>query len=450
MAPEVQNMPAEWYRTEEGLGVWEGRGKVAAVGVGVSPTDRRWDSDPQTSVGAYSLIAIRRAMEDAGVTPEQVDGLVVVPDTTTGRFDWPQPWPDGRDIPGEMAAAFKPTDDERDGIAKLSAQWVMNNMPELTNLQFVMHAPGDTAPALVAASEAVSRGLTGVCIVVRGWHNFSGRYYVGQGNARGDTISSREKWTTGWGIVGVYPEATRFQRYLHKYGKRKEMFANFVVNSKKNGLNFPEGFFAQHRPEDQVSTEDYLTARWLAKPANLYDADIPICAVSAYVMTTPDRAADMKQKPVYILGHSSSTVRPRSLQHTLEESEEGAARTGRLYQEAAGISVNDLSFENMYDGYGMFHLIHLEGLGGYGGIQKGDGLDYFESQDISNDSRYPISPSGGNIGSGRTRFWLHVDSIQQIQGRAGARQMKHPAEVGISAATFPHSGIALVWGASAD
>jgi hypothetical protein len=121
-----------------------------------------------------------------------------------------------------------------------------------------------------------------------------------------------------------------------------------------------------------------------------------------------------------------------------------------MWQEGSGVNVKDLSFENMYDGYGMFHLIHLEGLGGYAGIKPGEGLDYIDTQDISNDSRYPISPSGGNIGSGRTRFWLHVDSVQQIQGRAGARQMKYPANVGISCATFPYSGISLVWGASPD
>ena len=91
---------------------------------------------------------------------------------------------------------------------------------------------------------------------------------------------------------------------------------------------------------------------------------MPIMCVSSFLLTTPERAKDMKQKPVYILGHAQSTVRPRRLQHTLEESEEGAARMGRLYQEAAGVSVNDLSFENMYDGYGMFHGLHLEGLGG--------------------------------------------------------------------------------------
>lgn len=449
MTAQVETPPADWYRTREGLGVWEGKGKVAAVGVGVSPTARRWDHDPQTSIGALSIIAIQRAMEDAGVSPDQVDGLVLVPDTTTGRFDWPQPWPEGRDIPAEMAAAFKPTDDPRDGIAQLSAEWILQNMPELSNLNFVMYVPGDAAPALIAASEAVSQGLTKVCLVVRGWHNFPGRYYVGQGAARGDTIAGREKWTTGWGVVGVYPEATRFQRYLWKYGKRKEMFANFVVNSKRNGLNFPEGYFAQHRPE-AITREDYLSARWLAKPANLYDADMPICCTAAFVLTTAERARDLKQKPVYVLGHTSTIVTPRSLQHTLEECEEAAASTGRKLLEATGLTVNDYSFENMYDGYGMFHVIHLEGLGGYAGIKKGDALDFFEHEDITNEGPHPISPSGGNIGSGRTRLWLHIDSIQQIQGRAGARQISKPAEVGVSGAHFPYSCHALVWGVSPD
>ncbi len=80
----TQNAPASMYRTTEGLGIWEHRGKVAAVGVGHSPTARRWDGEAETSVGANSILALSRAIEDAGVSPDQVDGLVVVPVTTTG------------------------------------------------------------------------------------------------------------------------------------------------------------------------------------------------------------------------------------------------------------------------------------------------------------------------------------------------------------------------------
>ena len=72
------------YRSREGLGVWEHKGKVAAVGIGHSPTARRWDEQVESSIGTWSIIALRNAMEDAGVTPDQVDGMVIVPAATTG------------------------------------------------------------------------------------------------------------------------------------------------------------------------------------------------------------------------------------------------------------------------------------------------------------------------------------------------------------------------------
>ena len=102
----------------------------------------------------------------------------------------------------------------------------------------------------------------------------------------------------------------------------------------------------------------------------------------------------------------------------------------------------------MYDGFGLFHIFHIEGLG-YAGIKRGEALDLFQD-DISIESAHPVSPSGGNIGSGRTRFWLHTDTIQQIQGRAGARQIKNKAEIAISGGPTPTGGNFLVWSATPD
>ncbi|MGQ4808474.1 hypothetical protein NKDENANG_01857 [Candidatus Entotheonellaceae bacterium PAL068K] len=436
----TQKAPASIYRSTEGLGLWEHRGKVAAVGVGHSPTARRWDGKPETSVGAWSILALRKAIEDAGVSPDQVDGLVIVPETTTGAY-----WPAGKPVPMDVVNAFKPTSDPLDGIAKLSAEWLLKNMPELKNVTFTMYGPGCMSNALVVAAQAVGDGLTHTCLMLKSWHNLEGRYYQGGENAA-DAIDGTSAMRHLWGTPACYGTALQFAEYCRKYGKTHDMMAPFIANSRRNGLLFPEGYWAQHRPE-HLTTEDYLAARWIAKPANLFDNDIPIMVSAAYLFTTAERAKDMRQKPVYILNHASSRTTPRSLTPTLDEVEADTARTARKLYEGAGITATDLSFENMYDGFTLFHQFHLEGLG-YRGITFGEALDFYQT-DIRIEGPNPVSPSGGNIGSGRSRFWMHTDCIQQLQGRAGARQVTGvKPEIAVSGGPMPLGGNFTMWSAT--
>ena len=438
----TQNPPASMYRTTEGLGLWEHRGKVAAVGVGHSPTARRWDGTPETCVGAWSLVALRRAIADAGVSPDQIDGLVLDPVTTTGAY-----WPKASPVPMHVVNAFNPTDDPLDGIAKLSAEWILKNMPELTNIKFTMNGPVCMSNAIVVAAQAVGDGLTNTCLVLKSWHNLEGRYYQGGSNA-GGAISGTNALRNLWGAPACYGTALQFAEYCRKYGKTHDMMAPFISNSRRNGLLFPEGYWAQHRPEP-LTAEDYQAARWIAKPANLFDNDIPITVSGAYLFTTAERAKDMTQKPVYILNHASSRTTPRSLTPTLDEVEEDTARTARKIYEGAGISAADLSFENMYDGFTQFHQFHLEGLG-YRGIKFGEALDFYQT-DISIEGPNPVLPSGGNIGSGRSRFWMHTDCIQQLQGRAGARQVTGvKPEIAVSGGPMPLGGNFTAWSATPD
>ena len=438
----TQDAPAAMYRSTEGLGIWEHRGKVAAVGIGHSPTTRRWDGQPETSVGAWSILALRRAMEDAGVSPDQVDGLVICPVTTTGAF-----WPDDKTIPMDVVNAFNPTGDPLDGIAKLSSEWLLKNMPELTNVQFTMYGPGCMSNAIVVAAQAVGDGRTHTCLVLKGWHNLEGRYYQGGANAA-DAIPGTSAISRLWGMPASYGTALQFAEYCRKYGKTHDMMAPFMENSRRNGLLFPEGYWSQHRPEE-LPREHYLAARWIAKPASLYDNDIPIMACAAYVFTTAERAQNMKQKPVYILNHAASRGTPRSLTPTLDEVEQETASTGRKIYEGAGISANDLSFENMYDGFSLFHQFHIEGLG-YRGIKFGEALDLYQT-DISIEGPSPVLPSGGNIGSGRSRFWMHTDCIQQLQGRAGARSVTGvKPEIAVSGGPMPIGGNFTVWSSTPD
>ena len=434
--------PPSMYRSREGMGVWEHRGKVAAVGVGHSPTERRWDENPETSVGAWSIMALRNAMADAGVTPNQVDGLVIVPVTTTGAF-----WPEDKALPQDVIEAFVQTDDPLDGIAKLSVDWLLKNMPELTGINYSLYAPVCMSNALNVAAQVVGDGLAHTVLVLKAWHNLQGRYYQGGQNAQ-DAIGGTSAMRSLWGAPACYGTALQFAEYCHKYGKNHDMMTPFIINSRRNGLMFPEGYWAQHRPEE-LTDEDYQLARWIAKPANLFDNDIPIMCAASYLFTTAERAKDMKQKPVYILNHADSNAVPRGLTPTLDEVEAECALTGRKIYEGAGITASDLSFENMYDGFTQFHQFHIEGLG-YRGIGFGDALDFYQT-DISIEGPNPVSPSGGNIGSGRSRFRMHTDSIQQLQGRAGGRQITGvDAEIGVSGGPMPLGGNYTVWSATPD
>ena len=433
--------PSSVYRSNEGLGLWEHRGKVVAVGVGHSPTARRWNGEPDTSVGALAIDALRKAMDDAGVAPNMVDGLVMDPTTTTGAD-----WPAGRPLPEGFAKAFKPGINVADGVSALSTEWILNNMPELTNIQYHEYGQICMSNAICVAAQAVGDGRANYVLVLKAWDNLDGRYGQGGANAD-DTIEGRAIWSNPWGMSGPYYAAYWFNSYTEKYGGTHDMMAPFVVNSKNNGLLFPEGYWAQHRP-DAFTAEDYLNARWIVKPANIFDCDIPIMSAAAYLVTTAERARDLRQKPVYILNHATARPKYKGVELSLEGQEESAASLGRKLYEGAGITAADLSFENMYDGYTLFHHLMVEGLG-YAGVKKGEALDFYQT-DISIHGPNPVSPSGGNAGSGRTRYWMHTDSIQQIQGRAGARQIRKPANVGVSGGPHPRSGDFIVWAASPD
>ena len=295
--------PAAMYRAEEGLGLWEHRGKVAAVGIGHSPTFRRWDGTPENSVGGISLKALRRAIDDAGVSAADIDGLVMDPSTTTGAF-----WPRGKPLPWDAINAYHRTDDPLDGITGLSADWILANMPELTGIEFTMYGVGCMSNAVCVAAQAIGDGRAHTCLVLKSWHNLEGRYYQGGANA-GNAISGSSAIRSLWGTPACFGTAVQFAEYCRKYGKSHDMMAPFIENSRRNGLKFPEGYWAQHRPEE-ITPEDYEAARWIAKPANLFDNDMPIMVSAAYLFTTAERARHLKQKPVYILNHATSRTRP--------------------------------------------------------------------------------------------------------------------------------------------
>jgi acetyl-CoA acetyltransferase len=407
---------ASLLRTTEGLGLWPYRGQVAAVGIGHSPTMRRWDGRPETSVGAWSILAIRRAIEDAGVPPDQVEGLALVAPTSSAS-----PWPADAPVPEDFRAMFAPGRHPLDGVARLSPEWLLNNMPELTNVKFAMIAPQCMSMALAAAIEAVGRGLTSTCVVVRSWHNFPGRYRHGGENAE-PTVSGAGKHYNLWtGPGGLYRTAMQFQRYLHKYGKTHDMMAPFIVNSRRNGLLFPEGYWAQHRPTP-LTTEDYLSSRWIQKPANLLDNDLPIHTAGAYLVTTAERAKDLRQPPALVSGFGGrDAFRQSSIQNfDFDFWYDEVREAGRTAFGMAGVAHGDVDALMAYDNFSPTVLFSLEGLGF---CPRGDAGRFVEGGTIRIGGALPTNTDGGHLSNSYMQGWaLNVEAVRQLRGECGARQ----------------------------
>jgi hypothetical protein len=107
----------------------------------------------------------------------------------------------------------------------------------------------------------------------------------------------------------------------------------------------------------------------------------------------------------------------------IEDWTDGAAR--RMY-EGAGLGPNDVDIFNPYDGYAPMAQFFLEAFQWHG-VKRGDAFAFYAG-DIRVEGPHPFCSSGGNLGTGRLRTAMYTDSIEQLRGTAGPRQVTDRAE----------------------
>src|SRR3984957_9489801 len=409
----------QWRRDKDGLGVWEHRGKVAVAGFGHSTVDRRWDEvSMDKTLGAYSILACRKAMDEAGVTADQIDGVICCDSHIAGGSGGPaSQW-------GPRPYLAPPYDSEL-GRTLINAQWLVEQLG-LRNVKFAPTGVPTISEMVGMASQAVGDGQCSTCLVIYPTGNLAGRYRRGGENAD-DYARGARQWVAPWG----------------NHGAKHDALAPFVVNQHRNGLMTPWGYNASHNLP-QLTIEEYLNSRYILNPLRLYDCDRPVNASTAYLFTTAERARDMKQPPVYVLNHSQHNFRKRSTQEDLDEIEEWTDRAAKRMYEGAGLGPSDVDVFNPYDGYSIMTQFFLEGFQWHG-VKRGDAFAFYAG-DIRVEGPHPLCSSGGNLGTGRLRTAMYTDSIEQLRGTAGPRQVKVRAETALAAFTTPSSGGWIMFG----
>ena len=284
------------------------------------------------------------------------------------------------------------------------------------------------------------------CLVIYPTGNLEGRYRRGGENAD-DYARGARQWTAPWGnhggndFINIFPH----NQYCLKYGGKHDDLAPFVVNQHRNGLLTPWGYNATHKVP-QLTIEDYVNSRYVLNPLRLWDCDRPVNASAAYLFTTAERARDMRQPPVYVLNHSQHNFRKRTTQEDLDEIEDWTDRAARRMYEGAGLGPEDVDIFNPYDGYAPMAQFFLEAFQWHG-VKRGDAFAFYAG-DIRVEGPHPFCSSGGNLGNGRTRTAMYTDSIEQLRGTAGARQVRVRAETALAAFTTPSSGGWIMFGKS--
>ena len=414
---------ANWQRDKEGMGLWEHRGKVAVVGWGQSYIQRRWDVvDLERSCGGTSKESILKAISDAGIGLDEIDGLMTSKETRAEQTWAPRTY-------------FAPPYDTEDGLTYCSGEFIQKELG-LKNVKYIESDAPYIGPMLGMAAQAVGDGMAETLVCWYPMVNLSGRY--GHNNPANNSNEAKggNAFTLPWGYQSgaMFNNAIVFQQYCQRYNTSHEALAPFVMNQRRNGLLTPWSYYSLHEPY-QLTKEDYLNGRVVEEPLVVYDCDRPVMACAAFIFTTAEKAKKLRQKPVYILNHAQNSVRGRSTMATLDEHQEAVSSLARKMEEGSGVNIKDVDIFNPYDGYATFTQQFLEGFQWHG-VGRGEAHDFY-ADDIRVEGPHPFLSSGGNLGTGRTRSALHSDSIEQLRGTAGPRQVNVKAEIALAGSNTP-------------
>ena len=378
------------------------RHSAAFVGFGQSRVFR----GPDVPLGELAAEASVAAITDAGMTRDQIDGVVCTPDAPFAR---------GR---------------SSDGTEFVSTEYLVKALG--LEPRWTADVAGTIGNSALAAIRAVESGECHYALLFRALHNpGSGSYGHTQESQTGEIETSGldehhrvEQFRTPYGL---YPPADAaalpWSRYQAKYksGSREQMAA-LVLQARRNGLAYEGGYWAQYRPTE-LTVEDYLTARMVSRPVSIYDCDLPVQGAGAFIITTADRARSLAQPAAYVHGVADGT--PTRGTVTVDEAwEEQLADNqdiGRRLWADCGYSAGDVDVANLYDGFSFMTIVWLEALGFCG---VGEAFDFIQNGRISPSGDLPVNPSGGNLGGGRLHGINHLmDAMLQVSGRSGERQI---------------------------
>ncbi|MEU2506025.1 lipid-transfer protein [Streptomyces sp. NPDC007863] len=378
----------------DGLG-----GRAAVAGIGAT----EFSKDSGRSELSLAVEAVRAALDDAGLAPGDVDGLV----TFT------------MDTNPEITVA------QAAGIG------------ELTFFSRVHYGGGAACATVQQAALAVAAGVAEVVVCYRAFNERSGRRF-GSGVQRREP--SAEGAALGWQLpFGLLTPASwvamAAQRYLHVYGLTPEVFGHVAVTDRRYAATNPAAYF-HGKP---ITLADHAASRWIAEPLRLLDCCQETDGGQAIVVTTAERARDLRHPPAVVLAAAQGAGRRQEAMTSFyRDGLTGLPEMGvvaRQLWQTSGLRPADIDVGVLYDHFTPFVLMQLEEFGFCG---PGEGGDFMAADAL------PVNTHGGQLGEA----YLHgmngiAEAVRQLRGTS-VNQVPGAARALVTAGTgVPTSGLVL-------
>ncbi|MEK9724036.1 MAG: hypothetical protein VW405_11225, partial [Rhodospirillaceae bacterium] len=296
------------------------RNAVAIVGVGESEIGKV----PHMTGLGLNAQAATRALDETGLTPADIDGLLTAYSMTEPYF-----------MLGSVLCEYL-------GIKpRFSASMVV----------------GGATPAamLKHAAEAIATGQAETILITAGENRATGQSRDAAQAALAAVGHPYFEQPYGASIPAFYAMITR--RHMHEFGTTREQLAQMAVTTRDHAAMHPNAHM-----RDPITVADVIASKPIAEPLNILDCCLISDAGGALIVTTPERAADLKSAPVYLLGIGEH--------HTHEHlicaeslTEFGAVQSGERAYAMAGLGPEDVDFAELYDCFTVVPMIEMEELG---------------------------------------------------------------------------------------
>jgi acetyl-CoA acetyltransferase len=362
----------------------------AIAGLGMSELGRVYDKTA-TSLAAD---AVRAALADAGLTPDDMDGLLV-----------------SHGLANDVSIHLAPVLGLRD-LAVLAQ----------------VNAYGATAGVMIAmAAQAIDSGAASVIACV--FADVPLRPHARSGAAYGGARRQLRGYSGLQTAAGVanpniwYALAAR--RHMERYGTTSEQLGAIAVAQRTWAAGNP---LATMRTP--LTLADHQTSRWVAEPLHLLDCCLVTNGAIAVVVTSARSAAHMNRPAVHIWGYGQA--------HTLRQMHAssswglvtGAVGAGRQAMAMAGITPGDVTVCQLYDCYTYTVLVTLED---YGFCAKGEGGPFVADGRLAPGGALPCNTGGGQL-SGYYMWGMTplAEAVIQARHDGGLRQVPNPEIVLVS------------------